>query len=605
VDHAVHISGPAVVGTFPDNIIGSDLTVSISNDSGDGTVSIIEVYFTNNRIYNLPGPDFVVFEEGGTASDIVGEQFSLSVKHHGAYTAPIAFDPNATGLLARPGSWLFAAEIDLSDFGVTENGSVNTLRIELEDFGGAGSADIPAIGSLHSPIAVGGYVFPLGEQDFADNAFHISGPAVVGTLPDNVIGSDLTVSISNDSGDGTVSIVDTYFTDNRIFNLPGPDFIVFEEGGKAADLVGEQFKLSVYHNGAYTTPIVFVPNATGIEVRPGSWLFVAEIDLSDFGLSENDSINIARMQLEDFGPNGSADVAAIGSLHSMEAIGGYTFPLGEQDFVDDVNYISGLDPGAFELAKIIGSDVSTSLANSGGTGTITVIDALFLDNRIYNMPGPDLILFENGGFISGNFGESVSVSVKYNDVYTASIEYQTIYCGVDDSWGSLFAAEIDLTDFGVPEGDWINIVRIHLEDTGSLDSADVAAIGSLHSPQVLYPDGGEELIAGSGCAKEEILWHTNVFGDNVLLEYSTNNGTDWTSIDTVSNTGSYQWIVPQINTNQGLIRVSDSINPNIYDISELPFTILRLTADQDGNCMVNLVDFAIFCSQYLKGNPTL
>ena len=64
----------------------------------------------------------------------------------------------------------------------------------------------------------------------------------------------------------------------------------------------------------------------------------------------------------------------------------------------------------------------------------------------------------------------------------------------------------------------------------------------LPSLTVASPNGGEELTAGT---THEITWTSVGDIDNVKIEYSVNNGTDWIEIvDSTENDGSYNWEVP-------------------------------------------------------------
>ncbi len=96
------------------------------------------------------------------------------------------------------------------------------------------------------------------------------------------------------------------------------------------------------------------------------------------------------------------------------------------------------------------------------------------------------------------------------------------------------------------------------------------------------PNGGEELIAGS---THRITWgHTGAV-ENVLVEYSTNNGSTWTQVDppVTGHTHLYDWLVPRVNSNECLVRVSDVNIPRIFDTSDAVFTINKgtLYVDQD------------------------
>ena len=122
---------------------------------------------------------------------------------------------------------------------------------------------------------------------------------------------------------------------------------------------------------------------------------------------------------------------------------------------------------------------------------------------------------------------------------------------------------------------------------------------------LLSPNGGENLISGH---TYEITWVTAGDINDVNIIYSTNNGQDWNDVNTVANTGTYEWLVPEVTSNQCLVRISDVCDPNIYDTSDDVFTIFQcvvpIQGDLNGDCYVDFKDFAIVARDWLKcGNP--
>lgn len=100
---------------------------------------------------------------------------------------------------------------------------------------------------------------------------------------------------------------------------------------------------------------------------------------------------------------------------------------------------------------------------------------------------------------------------------------------------------------------------------------------------VLQPNGGEVLYVGTSYP---IKWE-KIFVDLVKLEYSTDGGTSWIliadGVDAYNISGGdedsplafnqYDWVVPNTVSSNCLLRVSDSTNPLVFDVSEAPFTI--------------------------------
>jgi hypothetical protein len=90
---------------------------------------------------------------------------------------------------------------------------------------------------------------------------------------------------------------------------------------------------------------------------------------------------------------------------------------------------------------------------------------------------------------------------------------------------------------------------------------------------VEYPFGGETLVPGE---TENIRW--NAYGseaNNFTLEYSSNNGGNWTTIDNNVPAASriYSWTVPATATNNALIRVSRN-SSSFTDQSDFNFVVL-------------------------------
>jgi Secretion system C-terminal sorting domain len=91
------------------------------------------------------------------------------------------------------------------------------------------------------------------------------------------------------------------------------------------------------------------------------------------------------------------------------------------------------------------------------------------------------------------------------------------------------------------------------------------------SISVTNPNGGENWQAGG---VYNITW-TSSGVTNVKIEYTTDNGSSWTNIIStyVSGAGSYSWTVPNTPSTQCKVRISDSGNPSLNDMSENVFTI--------------------------------
>jgi MYXO-CTERM domain-containing protein len=88
---------------------------------------------------------------------------------------------------------------------------------------------------------------------------------------------------------------------------------------------------------------------------------------------------------------------------------------------------------------------------------------------------------------------------------------------------------------------------------------------------IAQPNGGEAIAPQQPYA---IRWVTRGNVANVKIEYSVSDGAEWTTIeDSVANTGTYLWSPPSVQTNLGLVRVSDVDDPAFFDESNAGFAM--------------------------------
>lgn len=75
----------------------------------------------------------------------------------------------------------------------------------------------------------------------------------------------------------------------------------------------------------------------------------------------------------------------------------------------------------------------------------------------------------------------------------------------------------------------------------------------------------------------EITWDSEFVAD-VKIEFSSDNGQSWSDIveSQSANTRSYSWPAPNVTSTECLIKISDVANPDVFDITETPFTLCQL-----------------------------
>ncbi|MCB0760400.1 MAG: exo-alpha-sialidase [Flavobacteriales bacterium] len=101
----------------------------------------------------------------------------------------------------------------------------------------------------------------------------------------------------------------------------------------------------------------------------------------------------------------------------------------------------------------------------------------------------------------------------------------------------------------------------------------IVHLANAQTIEILTPNGGE---VWQGCTTQTITWTASGTSNFYSIDYSVNNGVNWTSIATFYNTtiGEYEWTLPSIQSTNVLIRVQDSNNTAIQDISSATFSMI-------------------------------
>jgi hypothetical protein len=107
------------------------------------------------------------------------------------------------------------------------------------------------------------------------------------------------------------------------------------------------------------------------------------------------------------------------------------------------------------------------------------------------------------------------------------------------------------------------------------------------TPVVTAPNGGETWYAGT---TQNITWlPSTYFSATVNLEYSLDSGSTWVTIaNNQTNSGSYTWTLPNVNSTRALVKVSNSTNTAYYDVSNALLTLrpyVRIVSPNGGNVL--------------------
>ncbi len=180
-----------------------------------------------------------------------------------------------------------------------------------------------------------------------------------------------------------------------------------------------------------------------------------------------------------------------------------------------------------------------------------------------------------------------NVEIKWSSAITQNVKIEVSYDN-GTNWESL----IDMISASVGTFNWIPsqlssnaLVRVSsTADPSVYDISDQPI--KISDISILAPGAGQELQAETSTA---INWSsTNI--DNVKIEYSLNNWTNKTEIvNSISaQTGTYAWNVPDFQTNNARVKISDVNFPNVA--REVVFNIkqtlnLSLTAPHGGELL--------------------
>jgi hypothetical protein len=179
---------------------------------------------------------------------------------------------------------------------------------------------------------------------------------------------------------------------------------------------------------------------------------------------------------------------------------------------------------------------------------------------------------------SPNGGESWEGSISQNITwsYTGNISNVKIEYSTDNgsSWNTIAdsTANNGTYNWTVPNTPSTNcLVKVSDTAGSASDTSDaVFTIAAQRTVTVTAPNGGENW---EGTTAHGITWSSTGSIGNVKLEYSTNNGSSWNTINaSTTNSGSYNWTVPNTPSSTCLVKISDTAGPAV-DTSDAVFTI--------------------------------
>jgi hypothetical protein len=160
-----------------------------------------------------------------------------------------------------------------------------------------------------------------------------------------------------------------------------------------------------------------------------------------------------------------------------------------------------------------------------------------------------------------------------------------------NSWG---------TNWG--QGGWFRIrminAGVHIDEEAWHMTVDSASIPRI---TLTAPGGGENWLVGT---TQSIKWLSPYLSGYLDIEYSTDNGSAWSSVtDSTFDDGSFTWIdIPDTPSPDCRVRIADAGDGNPWDMGDSSFCIIPLG---DVNCDVNigLTDVVYLINYAFKSGP--
>jgi hypothetical protein len=210
-------------------------------------------------------------------------------------------------------------------------------------------------------------------------------------------------------------------------------------------------------------------------------------------------------------------------------------------------------------------------------------------NAVFTIYRPSItVLLPNGG---ENWYGGSTQNITWNAINSGNVnlEFTTNNGTTWQSIASNIAPALGSYSWLVPNSHSSNC-KIRILEAGYPDIGDTSdGLFTISSLKLTSPNGGETWQATS---YKNISWNVLTLtsgkeekGDdqdlvtNVKIDFSSNNGLNWTNIapSVPLASGSYNWQVSNISSNNCLIRILDAANPNVGDTSDASFSIYQST----------------------------
>ncbi len=196
-----------------------------------------------------------------------------------------------------------------------------------------------------------------------------------------------------------------------------------------------------------------------------------------------------------------------------------------------------------------------------------------LSNNVFTIYQPSVTVTAPNGGENWKIGTNENITWTSNGVANVKIEY-TVDNGTN--WNTITNSVASApASYGwlIPNTTSTNC-KVKISDAADATVNDLSNnVFTIYDKTITVtsPNGGENWEIGTN---QNITWNSSGVA-NVMLEYSINNGTNWSTIiaGTPATPGTYNWPIPNTPTTQGLVRITDVADGTINDVSNANFTI--------------------------------
>jgi hypothetical protein len=507
--------------TITTNANGAASVYAVDVD-GDGDIDVLSASINDNKI--------ALYENDGN------ENFTTHTITTGANGAVSVYAVDVDGdgdidVLSAPA---YDNKIAWYENDGNENFTIHTITTEADEAYSVYAVDVDSDGDIDVLSA------SLGDDKIAWYENDGNENFTTYTITTDVISARSVYAVDVD-GDGDIDVLSASINDNKIawyenLGVPGNNLVAYYPfNGNANDESGNE------HHGSIISDPSFIQDRHG---NPNSALSFDGIDdwieVNSSSLFPSDAITMCYWVNRD-----GNDITSLQNYISKE----HSFQSYNQDYSGGENrFASGYWLGSPGVWKNYYTNYEVTNLNEW------IFYAFSYDNNTQTAKS----------YVNGVLDDTV---VETDPNYYLRSSGHKMYIGRNGS-ANVYHIQGFLDD--------IRIYDRALTGEEIFQLYDLTPVGN--QVTVTSPNGGEVW----GMDTDKFITWSSIDIIDVKIEFSFNNGASWELVDeSVPSTGIYSWNIPAVHTIQGLIKISDVTDEDVFDISDGVFTIEPVTGMED------------------------